>query len=76
MKRVSMILVALAMMMSTAAFAQDGAALSRRSAPAATAPIGEGKMGPKIAGKSAADSFRCAHQRWQERPAQQSRSTA
>ena len=50
MKRFSMILVALAMVMSTAAFAQDGAATFKAKCAMCHGPNGEGKMGPKIAG--------------------------
>ena len=51
MKRVSIVLVALAM--STAAFAQDGAALFKAKCAGCHGPNGEGKMGPKIAGSTA-----------------------
>jgi mono/diheme cytochrome c family protein len=51
MKRVSIVLVALAM--STAAFAQDGAALFKAKCSGCHGAAGEGKMGPKIAGSTA-----------------------
>jgi len=51
MKRVSIVLVALAM--STAAFAQDGAALYKAKCSGCHGAAGEGKMGPKIAGSTA-----------------------
>jgi mono/diheme cytochrome c family protein len=54
MKRFSMILVAAAMI-STAAFAQDGAATFKAKCAGCHGANGEGKMGPKIAGKAAAD---------------------
>ena len=50
MKRVSIVLVALAM--STAAFAQDGAALYKAKCSGCHGAAGEGKMGPKIAGNT------------------------
>jgi cytochrome c553 len=54
MKRFSIVLVALAMAMSTAAFAQeDGAALYKAKCAMCHGANGEGKIGPKIAGKSA-----------------------
>jgi mono/diheme cytochrome c family protein len=54
MKRISMILVAAAMMMSTA-FAQDGGALFKAKCAGCHGPDGAGKIGPKIAGKAPAD---------------------
>jgi mono/diheme cytochrome c family protein len=51
MKRVSIVLVALAM--STAVFAQDGAALYKAKCSGCHGAAGEGKMGPKIAGSTA-----------------------
>ena len=55
MKRFSIVLVALAMAMSTAAFAQaDGAAMFKAKCAMCHGPNGEGKIGPKIAGKDAA----------------------
>lgn len=53
MKRVSIVLVALAMMMSTAAFAQDGGALFKAKCSGCHGAAGEGKIGPKIAGSTA-----------------------
>ena len=50
MKRVSIVLVALAM--STAVFAADGAALFKSKCAGCHGPNGEGKMGPKIAGNT------------------------
>jgi mono/diheme cytochrome c family protein len=56
MKRIPIILVALAMMMSSAAFAEDGAALYKAKCAACHGAAGEGKMGPAIKGKdNAAD---------------------
>ena len=51
MKRVSIVLIALAM--STAAFAADGAALFKAKCSGCHGAAGEGKMGPKIAGSTA-----------------------
>ena len=51
MKRVSIVLLALAM--STAAFAADGAALFKAKCSGCHGANGEGKMGPKIAGSTA-----------------------
>jgi len=51
MKRVSIVLLALAM--STAAFAADGAALFKAKCSGCHGAAGEGKMGPKIAGSTA-----------------------
>jgi cytochrome c len=54
MKRVSIVLVALAMMMSTAAFADDAAAgLYKAKCSGCHGAAGEGKIGPKIAGSAA-----------------------
>ncbi len=53
MKRVSIVLVALAMMMSTAAFADEGADLFKSKCSGCHGAMGEGKMGPKIAGSTA-----------------------
>ena len=53
MKRFSVVLAALAMMMSTAAFAQDGAALYKTKCAGCHGAAGEGKMGPAIKGKDA-----------------------
>jgi len=53
MKRVSIVTIALAMMMSTAAFAQeDGAALYKAKCAGCHGQNGEGKIGPKIAGNT------------------------
>jgi mono/diheme cytochrome c family protein len=52
MKRFSILLVALAMMMSTAAFAEDGAALYKAKCAGCHGAAGEGKMGPKIKGST------------------------
>lgn len=52
MKRSLIVLAALAMMMSTAAFA-DGAADFGAKCAGCHGKMGEGKIGPKIAGKSA-----------------------
>ena len=53
MKRVSIVMVALAMSLSTAAFAQeDGAALYKSKCSGCHGPNGEGKIGPKIAGNT------------------------
>ena len=54
MKRVSMILVVAAMCLTTA-FAQDGGAIFKAKCAGCHGANGEGKMGPKIAGKAAAD---------------------
>ena len=51
MKRVSIVLLALTM--STAAFAADGAALFKAKCSGCHGANGEGKMGPKIAGNTA-----------------------
>ncbi len=52
MKRFSIVLVAMAMMMSTAALAEDGAALYKAKCAACHGAAGEGKMGPKIKGST------------------------
>lgn len=52
MKRFSIVLTALAMMMSTAAFAEDGAALYKAKCAGCHGAAGEGKMGPAIKGKA------------------------
>lgn len=53
MKRISMMLVVIAaMMMSTAAFAEDGAALYKAKCAACHGAAGEGKLGPAIKGKT------------------------
>ena len=51
MKRIPIILVALAMVMSSAAFAEDGAALYKAKCAGCHGAAGEGKMGPAIKGK-------------------------
>ena len=53
MKRVSIVLVALAMMMTTAAFADEGADLYKSKCSGCHGASGEGKMGPKVAGSTA-----------------------
>jgi mono/diheme cytochrome c family protein len=52
MKHVPIILVAVAMMMSTVALAEDGAALYKAKCAACHGAAGEGKMGPALKGKS------------------------
>jgi mono/diheme cytochrome c family protein len=52
MKRFTTILAALAMMMTTAAFAQDGAALYKAKCAACHGANAEGKMGPALKGKT------------------------
>jgi mono/diheme cytochrome c family protein len=52
MNRFTIVLAALAMMMSTAAFAEDGAALYKAKCAACHGAAGEGKMGPAIKGKA------------------------
>ncbi len=52
MKRLTIVLAALAVMMSTAAFAQDGAALFKSKCAMCHGAAGEGKMGPAIKGKT------------------------
>ena len=53
MKRFTIVLAALAMMMSTAAFAEDGAALYKTKCAACHGAAGEGKMGPTLKGTKA-----------------------
>jgi len=48
MKRFTIVLAALAMMMSTAALAEDGAALYKTKCAACHGAAGEGKMGPSL----------------------------
>jgi mono/diheme cytochrome c family protein len=55
MKRFAIVLAALAMMMSTVAFAEDGAALYKAKCSGCHGAAGEGKMGPSLKGKSEAD---------------------
>ena len=52
MKHVPIILVAVAMIMSTVALADDGAALYKSKCAACHGAAGEGKMGPALKGKS------------------------
>ncbi len=52
MKRFTIVLAALAMMMSTAAFAEDGAALYKAKCAACHGANAEGKMGPALKGKT------------------------
>jgi len=53
MKRFTIVLAALAMMMSTAAFAaEDGGALYKAKCAGCHGAAGEGKMGPKIKGST------------------------
>jgi mono/diheme cytochrome c family protein len=52
MKRFTIVLAALAMLMSTAAFAEDGAALYKTKCAMCHGAAGEGKMGPAIKGKT------------------------
>jgi mono/diheme cytochrome c family protein len=52
MKRFTIVLAALAMMISTAAFAEDGAALYKTKCALCHGAAGEGKVGPAIKGKS------------------------
>jgi mono/diheme cytochrome c family protein len=52
MKRFAMVLAALGMMMSTAAFAEDGAALYKAKCAMCHGAAGEGKMGPAVKGKA------------------------
>jgi cytochrome c len=53
MKRISIVMVALGMILSTAAFAQeDGAALYKSKCSGCHGANGEGKIGPKIAGNT------------------------
>ena len=55
MKRLTITLAVLAMMMSTAALAEDGAALYQAKCAACHGAGGEGKMGPAIKGKDVSD---------------------
>ena len=52
MKHFTVALAALAMMMSTAAFAEDGAAIYKAKCAMCHGAAGEGKMGPAIKGKT------------------------
>ncbi len=52
MKRFAIVLAALAMMMSTAAFAEDGAALFSAKCAGCHGAEGQGKMGPSLKGKT------------------------
>ena len=52
MKRFAIVLAALAMMMSTAAFAEDGAALYNSKCAMCHGADGAGKMAPKIKGST------------------------
>jgi cytochrome c len=52
MKRFAITLAVVAMMMSTAAFAEDGAALYKAKCAGCHGAAGEGKMGPAIKGKT------------------------
>ncbi len=52
MKRLTVVMAALAMMLSTAAFAEDGAALYKSKCSACHGAAGEGKSGPAIKGKT------------------------
>ena len=52
MKRFTIVLAGLAMTISTAAFAQDGAALYKAKCAACHGAAGEGKMGPALKGKT------------------------
>jgi mono/diheme cytochrome c family protein len=52
MKRFTIVLAALAMMMTTAAFAEDGAALYKTKCAACHGANAEGKMGPALKGKT------------------------
>jgi mono/diheme cytochrome c family protein len=53
MKRFMIVLAALAMMVSTAAFAQEGADLFKAKCAGCHGAAGEGKMGPALKGKTA-----------------------
>ncbi len=52
MKRITIVLAALAMMTCTAAFAQDGAAMYKAKCAGCHGAAGEGKSGPAIKGKT------------------------
>ena len=52
MKRFMIVLAALGMMMSTAAFAEDGAALYKAKCAGCHGANAEGKMGPALKGKT------------------------
>ncbi|MDR3764144.1 MAG: cytochrome c [Acidobacteriota bacterium] len=52
MKRFTIVLAALAMMMTTAAFAQDGAATYKAKCAGCHGANAEGKMGPALKGKT------------------------
>jgi mono/diheme cytochrome c family protein len=54
MKRITFILVAMAMMTCTAAFADDGAALYKAKCAGCHGAAGEGKSGPAIKGTDVA----------------------
>jgi mono/diheme cytochrome c family protein len=52
MKRFTIVLAALAMMMTTAAFAEDGAAIYKSKCAMCHGAAGEGKSAPAIKGKA------------------------
>ncbi len=52
MKRFTIVMAALAMMMSTAAFAEDGAAIYKTKCAMCHGATGEGKMAPALKGKA------------------------
>jgi cytochrome c5 len=52
MKRFTIVLAALAMMMATAAFAEDGAAIYKSKCAMCHGAAGEGKSAPAIKGKA------------------------
>jgi len=52
MRRFTIVLAALAMMMTTAAFAEDGAALFKAKCAVCHGAAGEGKSGPALKGKA------------------------
>jgi mono/diheme cytochrome c family protein len=52
MKRFTIVMAAVAMMMTTAALAEDGAALYKAKCTACHGAAGEGKMGPALKGKT------------------------
>ena len=54
MKRLTVILAAMAMMMSTVAFAEDGAVLYKAKCAGCHGAAGEGKSGPAIKGTDVA----------------------